>query len=315
MTEEECEYESLPTTNIVAHMVAGAGAGAMEHCIMYPIDCVKTRMQSLVPDPKASYKNVADALYTIIKQEGIGRTVRGINAVFFGAIPAHAMYFAAYEQIKLVLTERMSKQYHSVAHGLAGCSATIFHDAVMNPADVIKQRMQMYQSPYSTCSECGKRVLMEEGPHAFYRSYMTQLTMNIPFHAIHFMVYEKAQDMINPDRKYSPITHIASGGAAGAIAAAVTTPLDVCKTLLNTQERCAYQNDGTISGLRQASSLIYKFGGLQGFFRGLTARVIYQIPATAISWSVYETFKFILATKKSARASPILAANESSGIR
>lgn len=41
MTEEDIEYESLPTTNIVAHMVAGAGAGAMEHCIMYPIDCVK----------------------------------------------------------------------------------------------------------------------------------------------------------------------------------------------------------------------------------------------------------------------------------
>jgi Mitochondrial carrier protein len=39
----------------------------------------------------------------------------------------------------------------------------------------------------------------------------------------------------NPDRSYNPLCHVVSGGVSGAVAAAVTTPLDVCKTLLNTQ--------------------------------------------------------------------------------
>lgn len=35
------DYESLPTQNFVTHMTAGAIAGVMEHCIMYPLDSVK----------------------------------------------------------------------------------------------------------------------------------------------------------------------------------------------------------------------------------------------------------------------------------
>lgn len=35
------DYESLPTGNVLTHMSAGAIAGVMEHCIMYPLDSVK----------------------------------------------------------------------------------------------------------------------------------------------------------------------------------------------------------------------------------------------------------------------------------
>lgn len=35
------EYESLPTTSVGVNMTAGASAGIMEHCIMYPVDSVK----------------------------------------------------------------------------------------------------------------------------------------------------------------------------------------------------------------------------------------------------------------------------------
>ena len=38
---EEVDYESLPTERLSAHLVAGAAAGMMEHCAMYPVDCVK----------------------------------------------------------------------------------------------------------------------------------------------------------------------------------------------------------------------------------------------------------------------------------
>ena len=40
--EKEDEYESLPqSSTMTTHMVAGAAAGVMEHCVMYPVDCVK----------------------------------------------------------------------------------------------------------------------------------------------------------------------------------------------------------------------------------------------------------------------------------
>lgn len=38
---EEVDYESLPTDRLSAHLLAGGAAGMMEHCCMYPVDCVK----------------------------------------------------------------------------------------------------------------------------------------------------------------------------------------------------------------------------------------------------------------------------------
>ena len=36
------DYESLPESSAIsAHMLAGAAAGISEHCVMYPVDCVK----------------------------------------------------------------------------------------------------------------------------------------------------------------------------------------------------------------------------------------------------------------------------------
>lgn len=41
------DYESLPTNNVGAHMTAGAIAGVMEHCVMYPLDSVKVKQKLL----------------------------------------------------------------------------------------------------------------------------------------------------------------------------------------------------------------------------------------------------------------------------
>lgn len=42
---EADDYEGLPeTTAMSTHMMAGAAAGIMEHCVMYPLDCVKAVM-------------------------------------------------------------------------------------------------------------------------------------------------------------------------------------------------------------------------------------------------------------------------------
>ena len=35
------EYETLPSSSVSTHMTAGAIAGIMEHCVMYPLDSVK----------------------------------------------------------------------------------------------------------------------------------------------------------------------------------------------------------------------------------------------------------------------------------
>ncbi|CAN8205940.1 unnamed protein product [Coccothraustes coccothraustes] len=293
------DYESLPSgVALGTHMVAGAVAGIMEHTVMYPVDSVKTRMQSLQPDPKAQYRGVWEALRRMVLTEGFWRPLRGIDVTMLGAGPAHALYFACYEKMKKSLSDILQPGGNShLANGIAGSVATLLHDAVMNPAEVVKQRLQMFNSPYTSVLGCVRTVHRTEGLGAFYRSYTTQLTMNVPFQAIHFITYELMQEHLNPHRQYHPQSHIVAGAVAGAVAAAATTPLDVCKTLLNTQENTALSSlkiRGHLSGMANAFSTVYQLGGVPGFFKGVQARVIYQMPSTAIAWSVYEFFKYFL---------------------
>ncbi|XP_062366624.1 mitoferrin-1 isoform X3 [Cinclus cinclus] len=131
------EYESLPSgVALGTHMVAGAVAGIMEHTVMYPVDSVKTRMQSLQPDPKAQYRSVYGALKKMVLTEGLWRPLRGVNVTMMGAGPAHALYFACYEKMKKSLSDIFQSGGNShLANGIAGSVATLLHDAVMNPAE------------------------------------------------------------------------------------------------------------------------------------------------------------------------------------
>ena len=163
----------------------------------------------------------------------------------------------------------------------------------------------MYNSPYRGAFDCVRCVMKTEGIGAFCRSYTTQLTMNIPFQCLHFVTYEFMREMLNPSGGYSPATHLIAGATAGGVASAITNPLDVAKTLLNTQESNAVSaliktrssQELFVKGMFNALKTIYTLRGVSGYFQGVQARIIYQMPSCAISWSVYEFFKHYLSLK------------------
>jgi len=302
--DELDRHSTTSADDVRVHLMAGAAAGIMEHCVMYPVDSVKTRMQSLRPEANAVYKNITDAFQKITKSEGLFRPMRGINIVMLGSGPAHACYFTTYEIMKKMLGNNGNGGHFPLANAAAGAVATVVHDGTMNPIEAIKQRMQMYGSPYKGVTDCAMTMYRTEGLRAFYRSYTTQLTMNIPFQCLHFMTYEFVKEVLHPGGGYDPKSHLLAGACAGALAAAVTTPLDVAKTLLNTQEKkavCELALAGStnfnrhyVSGMFMAMRTIYDLRGFAGYFQGIRARIIYQMPSCAICWSVYEFFKYSL---------------------
>jgi solute carrier family 25 iron transporter 28/37 len=156
-----------------------------------------------------------------------------------GAGPAHAVHFSFYEVCKKHLSR--DNPNSSIAHAVSGVCATVASDAVFTPMDMVKQRLQLgSDSVYKGVWDCVKRVVREEGFGAFYASYRTTVLMNAPFTAVYFTIYEAAKkglmeispDSVNDERW---VVHATAGAAAGALAAAVTTPLDVVKTQLQCQ--------------------------------------------------------------------------------
>jgi len=146
--------------------------------------------------------------------------------------------------------------------------------------------MQMHGSVHRTVVSTARSVYKAEGLRAFYVSYPTTLTMTVPFTAVQFSIYEWAKKVLNPSESYSPISHAAAGGFSGAVAAAVTNPLDVAKTLLQTRGGSSDMEIKNANGMIEAMKIIHRREGMKGFARGLTPRVLTFMPSNALCWLV-----------------------------
>ena len=185
-----------------------------------------------------------------MRREGFPRLWRGAPAMVAASVPSHAAYFSAYEAGK-VFFGADAPGHHPLAAAASGACATLLHDAVLTPMDVVKQRLQL--GFYSGIGQCLRSVLREEGLAGLYRSYPTTVLMNIPYAAVVVSTNESIKKALvsyatscqqgdNSNRAAgssvsqapSLWVYMVSGAGAGALGAAATCPLDVVKTRLQT---------------------------------------------------------------------------------
>jgi solute carrier family 25 iron transporter 28/37 len=285
-------------------MIAGSTAGVMEHVCMYPVDTIKTRLQaSVLPLSSSSslpqagqYTSLFDCVFRMAREEGPMRFYRGISATVMAAIPSHAVHFATYEFIK----DRLGGNepgHHPIAAGIAGAMATCAHDAVVTPLDLVKQRLQLYNSHYSGVVEAVRVIARQEGLSAFYASYPTTVLMNIPFMAAHFSAYETLKKVLTAYRHGNDTSasswreEFLAGACAGGSAGLVSNPIDVVKTQIQIQEvEAGQKRDSVITHVKR----IFQREGFRGFLKGASARVVYFLPSSAICFSTYEHAKRFL---------------------
>ena len=155
--------------------------------------------------------------------------------------------------------------------------------------------MQIHDSAkiYRSAFACAKYVYRTEGLGAFYVSYPTTLSMTVPFTALQFLAYESISTSMNPTKKYDPLTHCLAGAVAGGFAAALTTPMDVIKTMLQTRGNAQDVELRTVNGFAAGCRLLLRKEGPRGFFKGVGPRVLTTMPSTAICWSAYEASKCV----------------------
>ena len=126
---------------------------------------------------KNDLRSAVRVLRDVTAHTGPTRLWRGMTVTMAGCIPAHAAYFTVYESMKTWLHVN-EPGHHPLEAATCGASATMLHDVVMTPMDVVKQRLQL--GYYSGVSDCIRRIAAEEGLRGFLRSYPTTLGMNIP---------------------------------------------------------------------------------------------------------------------------------------
>jgi len=212
-------------------------------------------------------------------------------------VPAHVALFTTYEFAKGQLLVDGSDP---VRAALCGAAATLSHDVILTPMDVVKQRMQL--GVHASITDCLRSIRQREGLIALFRSMPTTLLMNLPFGGAFAASNETIKSVLGvQDSKgqKSLSRYFLSAGVSGAVAAAVTHPLDVVKTRLQTQDcytASVASNEGQVRapvyrGFVGTFSSIARTEGLAGLYRGVVPRMLYNAPAAAICWGTYESIK------------------------
>ncbi|XP_010249330.1 PREDICTED: calcium-binding mitochondrial carrier protein SCaMC-1-like [Nelumbo nucifera] len=175
-------------------LVAGGIAGAVAQTAIYPMDLVKTRLQTYaceggkVPKLRALTKD-------IWIQEGPRAFYRGVVPSLLGIIPYAGIDLAAYETLK-----DMSRTYvlHDNEPGplvQLGCGTIsgALGATCVYPLQVIRTRMQAQRyatAAYKGMSDVFWRTFKHEGFRGFYKGIFPNLLKVVPSASITYLVYE-----------------------------------------------------------------------------------------------------------------------------
>ncbi|KAG4915597.1 hypothetical protein JHK87_053154 [Glycine soja] len=174
----------------MGRLLAGGIAGAVAQTAIYPMDLVKTRLQTY-----ACKSGRIPSLGTLSKdiwvQEGPRAFYRGLIPSLLGIIPYAGIDLAAYETLK-----DMSKQYilHDGEPGplvQLGCGTVsgALGATCVYPLQVVRTRMQAQRS-YKGMADVFRKTLEHEGLRGFYKGIFPNLLKVVPSASITYMVYE-----------------------------------------------------------------------------------------------------------------------------
>lgn len=228
-------------------MLSGGIGGLVGDSVMYPLDTVKTRQQGAPGQIK--YKSTPRAFLSMIKDEGIARGLYGgYLPAALGSFPATMTFFVTYESTKRLFINSWGVP-ESLAYFTSGLLGDLASSFIYVPSEVLKTRLQLqgrHNNPFSVSSynykgmtDAYRTIARTEGYGAMFYGYKATLIRDLPFSAIQFAFYEKfhslAQSFVGGGTDMGVGLELLTGGVAGGIAGAMTTPLDVVKTRIQTQ--------------------------------------------------------------------------------
>jgi len=278
----------LGQTFVLAGLSSMVGA-----TVVFPIDKVKTRLQSTIDFQKISpAKRIAQSLTGIFKTEGFRGLYKGLAPQLVGITPEKALKITVNDFLKRILRKREGKPVGidlSVKSELiAGIGTGLVQVFATNPYEIVKIRMQLLTK--------GERrgaisIIKELGLKGLYRGLPATMMRDIPFNAIYFSSYAVIKSLLNATHGATgPIESwklFVAGIGAGTLAAGLDTPADTIKTRLQ-NGKYGYK------GIRDAYKSIVKNEGHSALFRGLLPRILIIAPLFSITFTVFEKLQYFL---------------------
>ncbi|CAI9786722.1 unnamed protein product [Fraxinus pennsylvanica] len=298
----------------------GGIAGAFGEGMMHPVDTIKTRIQSqVILSGRQNQKSILQMVRTVWAIDGLTGFYRGIAPGVTGSLATGATYFGVIESTKKWIDTSHPSLGGHWAHFIAGAIGDTLGSVIYVPCEVIKQRMQIQGSRkywtsvvakdsshvkhgthlygyYSGMFQAGCSIWKEQGMKGLYAGYGSTLARDVPFAGLMVTFYEAFKSMAQygkqnwfPNSNFqanSSLEGLLLGGLAGGLSAYLTTPLDVVKTRLQVQGTTVRYN-----GWLDTVHKIWLTEGMRGMFRGSVPRIMWYVPASALTFMAVEFLK------------------------
>ncbi|XP_076237838.1 solute carrier family 25 member 32 isoform X2 [Calliopsis andreniformis] len=287
------------------HFLAGISGGVISALTLHPFDLIKTRFA--VNDGHShrgpQYAGPLSAIKQIVKTEGIRGLYKGVTPNVLGSGGAWGCYFFFYDAIKSKIQGGNTKKaLGPYWHMFAAADAGILTLLMTNPFWVVKTRLCLQyvgdekrlpeKLLYKGTLDAIRKIYKSEGIYGLYRGFVPGV-FGVSHGALQFMIYEELKNRYNThlnvpiDTKLAVVEYVFCAATSKLIAAALTYPYQVVRARLQDHH---HNYSGSIECIR----CIWRFEGWRGFYKGLSANLCRVVPATVITFVVYENVCHIL---------------------
>jgi len=294
------------------HLLAGVSGGVVATSILHPLDLLKIRFAvndskwKLSSSTRPSYRST---VATILRSEGVQGLYQGVTPNILGAGSAWGFYFFFYNAMKTSLQEgNAQKQLSAFSHLLAASAAGVLTLTMTNPIWVVKTRLVLQSGSqsksagnsdtkvYKGFTDALIKIARHEGLRGLYSGFVPGL-FGVSHGAVQFMAYEELKNSYHNYYKQEITTQLGTleyltfAALSKFFAALTTYPYQVVRARLQDT-----RNKYTSS--RDCISKIYKGESWMGFYKGLTPNLVRVVPATMITFVVYENMSYYLVRRK-----------------
>ena len=248
-------------------LLTSSFAGVIGRSICYPMDTLRVSLQ-LQEERVNTFGQrrlvFSQTLGKIWRQEGTKALFNGFTVSVVGALPASALYLSSYDFFKQQLRtfDITSKFPDTTVILISGFLAEMISGFLWAPMEIVKGTMQA--SRQDTLASITKSIYLHDGMKGFWKGYSAQLAVFGPYTMCFFFAFENLEKMferwrtppyrLNIGQKTHPqhdyrsqfyshhVVHseptslasslLLSSAISSAVAALLTSPLDVIKTRL-----------------------------------------------------------------------------------
>ncbi|KAJ3142590.1 ADP/ATP carrier protein [Physocladia obscura] len=305
----------MPKPSPLADACAGAAGAVFANTLVFPLDVIKTRLQTqnkLVTGGHDHYHDSLDAFLRILKKEGLAGLYSGLGAGLFGTVASAFSYFYFYSTIRArhVASIPAGQEISTPAELLMGALAGALCQIFTLPIAVITTRQQT-APPLERLSfvDTFQTILADEGPQGLWKGFKASMVLCVN-PAITYGAFERVKAIWIRNKIAAAVAKGSQnnvslssgevfliGALSKTLATVVTYPYIMAKVRmqwsppkstsdLTEKEQASLRYKGSIDVLKK----VFATDGIAGWYKGMNAQIVKAVLCQAILFVSKEKF-------------------------